>query len=74
MLMLTGCRYGGLYFTKDAAKGSVPADIHGFIPPTLREQVLREYLIGPVTEKKFWRDQRAQMDIDRGPCTYTFSY
>jgi len=61
---------GSLYFERD-------------LPPETRRISLRlidedgiavnheGYCIGPSVSRRFWRGERAHMQIDRGPCTFS---
>lgn len=67
-------RHGCLYFSKDAPPGSHPAVVSGDnILREKRENVADRFAIGPMVHTNFWNKERADMDIDRGPCTHCTS-
>lgn len=56
-------QYGSIYF-KDDVDPSLPlyADV------TQSDNCSERFCIGPSVDRRFDRSERAQMDIDRGPC------
>lgn len=65
---LIAVRYGSLYYTSDAIKGSVAAEVVGDASPEVKNDVSTRFTIGPTVEKEFWSKERSEMNIDRGPC------
>jgi hypothetical protein len=45
-----------------------PAELRGQVSPAIRKDVRRQFVVGPTVEREFWKDVRAQMSLDRGPC------
>lgn len=72
-LAYTQNSYGSLYLASDAFPGCVEARIIGEVPKLLKQVVATRFVIGPVADREFWREERATMSVDRGPCQYTFS-
>lgn len=59
-------RYGSLYFAADTFQGCQRAEVSEDLPGL--EHVEDQYVVGPIVDEGFWKDERARMDIDRGPC------
>lgn len=56
-------RFGSLYYKKDIEGSS--SSTGGY----RSEYLPKEFCIGPLAKRQFWFDERAGMDIDRGPCS-----
>ncbi|EGE04025.1 phosphotransferase enzyme family protein [Trichophyton equinum CBS 127.97] len=67
LLSVTFGWYGSLYFAKDAFPGCQPADISGDIAQGIKDEVRKQFVIGPTTRREFWEKERALMNLDRGP-------
>jgi hypothetical protein len=72
-------RHGCIYFKKDLdKKGLRFYNLDGKLMltdgsiETFSTGHMDEYVLGPLTEGKFWEDGRATMDLDRGPCKFPF--
>ncbi|KAL9101634.1 MAG: hypothetical protein Q9163_003132 [Psora crenata] len=61
------CLYGNIYFAEDSFPGCVKAKVSGDIPIETKNEVEERFSIGPVVEHVFWRRERAEMAIERGP-------
>ncbi|PYH71039.1 uncharacterized protein BO88DRAFT_433848 [Aspergillus vadensis CBS 113365] len=48
-------------------KGAVPAETCGEIPPEIRDEIRRRFVISPVALRDYWNNERAEMALDRGP-------
>ncbi|KAJ4304590.1 hypothetical protein N0V90_000116 [Kalmusia sp. IMI 367209] len=66
-LSVSFARYGNLYFTQDAFSGCEKAEIQGDVTQSMKEDVAKRFVIGPVVDRTFWHRERASMEIDRGP-------
>ncbi|KAF3491213.1 uncharacterized protein GIQ15_00730 [Arthroderma uncinatum] len=60
-------RYGHLYFAEDAFPGCEKAQIVGDVSESQKQLTQDRYVIGPVACNYFWDEERASMNIDRGP-------
>ncbi|KAL4800177.1 hypothetical protein BDV19DRAFT_353563 [Aspergillus venezuelensis] len=60
-------RYGNLYFSSEDIPGAVPAEVTGDVSAEVKDSIRRRFAIGPVVDQDFWKGERAEMDIDRGP-------
>ncbi|KAK2882676.1 hypothetical protein FQN49_000108 [Arthroderma sp. PD_2] len=60
-------RYGYLYFAEDAFPGCEKAQITGNVSESQKEITRDRFVIGPVACNDFWEQERASMNIDRGP-------
>lgn len=58
--------HGNLYFATDAFPGCEKAGVVSDTP--LKTEVEWRYVIGPVVDRDFYNQERANMDIPRGPC------
>ncbi|KAK8243411.1 kinase-like domain-containing protein [Phyllosticta capitalensis] len=74
LLSLSFSRYGNLYHAEDACPKCESFKVAGSLPQQLKEDVERRFVIGPVVDEDFWKDERARMDIDRGPWTRPEDY
>ena len=63
-------RYGSLYFAIDSFPGCENAEVIGDAPQSLKDAIEARFVIGPVADRAFWLNERARMDLDRGPCQY----
>jgi uridine phosphorylase len=66
--LTTSFSYGNLYFAKDAFPGCAKAIITTDVAEALKTDVEDRFVIGPVVDRDFWKAERAEMHIDRGPC------
>lgn len=66
--------FGNIYFASDAVEGAVPAEIISGMPQELKEKASRVFTIGPSVKRDFWKKERSEMKINRGPCSSTSSY
>ncbi|RHZ63467.1 phosphotransferase family protein [Aspergillus thermomutatus] len=67
--------YGCLFFSNDAPPDSHPATVKGDkLSQELRENIAEQFSIGPVVDTEFWRNERGDMDIDRGPWASAVDY
>lgn len=66
--------FGNIYFASDAVEGAVPAEIISDIPQQLKEKAAGIFTIGPSAERDFWKKERSEMKINRGPCSSISSY
>ncbi|RMZ66082.1 phosphotransferase enzyme family [Pyrenophora seminiperda CCB06] len=64
-------RYGNLYFAKDAYPGCVKVEITGDLSQSSKDMTNNRFVIGPVVDPTFWLQERASMNIDRGPSQRT---
>lgn len=61
--------FGSLYFDEDLDVGIRRARLN-----PVGTTFSRRYSVGPSVDRRFWRDGRYKLDINRGPCTfYLFS-
>ena len=60
--------YGSIYYKSDGLEGCAKAEAMGDVSEALRKDVELRFVIGPIVEREFWRNERSEMDIDRGPC------
>ena len=60
---------GALYFSESLSDRGHPAELRDNWPESLKHDVRSKFVIGPTVERLFWEKERAQMTIDRGPCT-----
>ncbi|KAK8217850.1 kinase-like domain-containing protein [Phyllosticta capitalensis] len=74
LLSLSFSRYGNLYHAQDACPKCEKFKVAGSLPQQLKEDVERRFVIGPVVDEDFWKDERARIDIDRGPWTRPEDY
>ncbi|GIK05338.1 phosphotransferase enzyme [Aspergillus viridinutans] len=59
----------------DAPPGSHPATVQGNeLSHGIRENIAEQFSIGPVVDTEFWRKERGDMDIDRGPWASAVDY
>ena len=58
--------FGSLYYTKDL-EHPARKDVL-YTNTTGRPTVNAQFSIGPTTDRKFFDDDRANIDFDRGPC------
>ncbi|KAL1600494.1 hypothetical protein SLS60_006880 [Paraconiothyrium brasiliense] len=65
--MLTYGSYGNLYLAQDAFPGCEKAEIQGELAQSIKDEVSRRFVIGPVAAPSFWHGERAFMEINRGP-------
>lgn len=72
-------KHGCIYFKKDLdKKGLRFHTLNGkFVSTdgsteTFSTADMDEFALGPLTEGKLWEDERATMNLDRGPCKYPF--
>ncbi|KAL3456589.1 hypothetical protein BJX64DRAFT_38537 [Aspergillus heterothallicus] len=67
--------YGCLFFTKDAPAGSRPATITGAsLSSEFKQRVAKRFSIGPMVTRDYWNDERAKLEIDRGPWIHASKY
>ncbi|PWY75793.1 phosphotransferase family protein [Aspergillus eucalypticola CBS 122712] len=59
--------YGSLYYATSNIKDAVLAETSGEVPPELRDEIRRRFVIGPVALRDYWNKERAKMALDRGP-------
>ncbi|GAB7355411.1 hypothetical protein MBLNU459_g5928t1 [Dothideomycetes sp. NU459] len=57
--------YGNLYYAADAFPGCQPAILANNM--SRKEEMQNGYVIGPVVDRDFWKQDRATMKISRGP-------
>ncbi|PWY78015.1 phosphotransferase family protein [Aspergillus sclerotioniger CBS 115572] len=75
LLSVRFSEYGCLYYTKDAPSGSRPAIVEGDgVSDEAKSDIANRYSIGPVVDTEFWKKERGEMDIDRGPWTSAITY
>ncbi|KAI9376025.1 kinase-like domain-containing protein [Aspergillus egyptiacus] len=67
MVSVSLSHYGSIYFAKDCVEGAVPAQITRKALDTLKDHVAKTFTIGPTVERDFWKKERSNMDISRGP-------
>lgn len=68
-------RYGCLFYSEYAPPGSHPAEITTeSLSPELVKDTPKRFSIGPVVDTAFWNKERSEMDIDRGPCKFTYRF
>lgn len=67
-------RYGNLYFSNNWFPGCIKAEIAGNIEDSVKDEVSRRFVIGPVVKQSFWDQERVLMEIDRGPWADTHGY
>ena len=60
--------YGSIYYASDGLKNCVKAELVGNVSEALKKDVETRFVIGPITERWWWKSERAEMDIDRGSC------
>ncbi|CEL11211.1 hypothetical protein ASPCAL14314 [Aspergillus calidoustus] len=60
-------RYGSLYYTSENIPGAKSVEVQGNVSVDLRNAATRQFCLGPIAEREWWRGERATMDIDRGP-------
>jgi hypothetical protein len=65
--------YGNLYFANDACQKCEKLKLVGNGVESIRKEVEEQFVIGPASEVDFWRHERSDLDIDRGPCKSFFS-
>ncbi|KAH7333471.1 hypothetical protein BKA65DRAFT_553821 [Rhexocercosporidium sp. MPI-PUGE-AT-0058] len=53
---------GCIYFREDVPNGTALVT-----NPPLRPPILERFTLGPLVEKELWRDEKASMDMNRGP-------
>jgi hypothetical protein len=63
--MKSGC----IYFKEDMPHGDVLVT-----DPSLCSSTLEPFRLGPLVEKELWCGERANMDLNRGPCKFLFVY
>lgn len=61
-------RYGNLYLANDSFPGCQKAELVGDVSKSVKDQVQNRFVVGPVVDAEFWNQERASMDVDRGPC------
>ncbi|KAL2872460.1 uncharacterized protein BJX67DRAFT_8493 [Aspergillus lucknowensis] len=67
--------YGCLFFSKDAPPGSCPVTIYGNqLSSEVKRKVAKQYSVGPMVTPEYWKNERAQMNIDRGPWISPLKY
>jgi aminoglycoside phosphotransferase (APT) family kinase protein len=59
--------FGSLYYKEDVESSVEPAR------GCKSEYLPDEFAIGPLAKRQFWFDERAEMEIDRGPCSISDS-
>ena len=74
MLSVTLSRYGALYFRQHAPQGCAAAEVINEVPSHVKQYVEDRFVVGPLAYESFWQDERAQMNIERGPWTSTEQY
>ncbi|KNG87845.1 hypothetical protein ANOM_003744 [Aspergillus nomiae NRRL 13137] len=74
LLSLSFSHYGNIYFASDAVEGAVPAEIISDVPPKLKAKALKTFTIGPSVERDFWKKERSEMQLDRGPWLTALEY
>ena len=62
------CSYGSIYFADCSIQGCKPALVEGDVSEDLKKEASDRFVVGPIAEREFWSEERATMDIDRGPC------
>ncbi|KZF23034.1 phosphotransferase family protein [Xylona heveae TC161] len=67
MLSVSFNRYGSLYYATQNIPGAAMAEVVSDVPEEVKNTVMRRFAIGPVVERDYWNNERATMDIDRGP-------
>ncbi|KAE8155153.1 phosphotransferase family protein [Aspergillus avenaceus] len=66
--------YGSLYYASEGLKNTIPADISGDVSVEVRNNVRDRFVLGPVAERDYWINERAEMTLDRGPWTRPQDY
>lgn len=66
--------FGNIYFASDAVKDAVPAEIISDIPQELKEKAAGIFTFGSSAERDFWKKERLDIKINRGPCSSISSY
>lgn len=59
---------GCIYFREDIPDGDALVTT-----PPLCSSVLERFVLGPLVESGQWRGERAGMNMDRGPCEFSYS-
>jgi hypothetical protein len=59
---------GNIYFSDNAIPGCEPLKITSNLLFSQKKEIEDRFVIGPVVSHDFWDQERAYLDIDRGPC------
>lgn len=63
--------YGSLYYRDDCPDGWDVADpALSLSSNNWMKGALAKFVLGPITERSFWADERRDLECDRGPCTF----
>lgn len=63
---ITFDKHGGIYFKEDLR--SLVGEAEEIHTQGGRSDVLERFSLGPVTTNELWSGNRANMNLDRGPC------
>ena len=64
-------QHGSLYFKEDLSPElQIKPLFAGEVPESVKAYSDR-YRIGPIVDRQWWRNERCDMDLDRGPCGYS---
>ncbi|KAF2672503.1 phosphotransferase enzyme family protein [Microthyrium microscopicum] len=72
-LSISFAQSGALFYAKDMPN-CTPAEINGEVSQVVKDDIRRRFVLGPTVEREFWEEERAQMDLDRGPWTSANAY
>lgn len=61
-------QHGSLYFKEDVSAELQKMPLFAGDVPDQLKAFSERYRIGPISDRQWWRNDRATMDLDRGPC------
>lgn len=61
-------QYGNIFYTEHVSPELQNRPLYAAGEP--KDECSERFRIGPSVERRFYRSERARMDLDRGPCEY----
>lgn len=61
-------QHGSLYFKEDVSAELQERPLFAGDVPDQLKAFSERYRIGPISDRQWWRNERAALDLDRGPC------